>query len=51
MVFFDAITDLIGKPTVLDLTYLFYSEAFSAVLHRKGLVEEKVGFGIVKQVL
>lgn len=49
--FFDVITDLIGKPTVLDLTYLFFSEAHNAVLHRKILVEQKVGFGVVKQVL
>lgn len=49
--FFVVITDLIGKPTVLDLTYLFFSEAFSAVLHRKVLVEEKVRFGILNHIL
>lgn len=43
------IADLIGKPTVLDLIYLFFNEAFSEMFHRKVLVEEKVGFGIVKR--
>lgn len=51
MVFFDVITDLTGKPTVLGLMYLFFNEVFSEVFHRKVLVMEKVGFGIVRQVL
>lgn len=31
--------------------FLFFNEAFGEVFHRKVLVEEKVGFGIVKQIL
>lgn len=36
---------------MLDLMFLFFNEAFGEVFHRKVLVEEKVGFGIVKQIL